>query len=172
MTFINTEGLAIFGPGSEWLWTMAQFLALAITGLAIFRQLQAQRSAQKVNTLVGLVQQYDSERMVRHRLAVLMHVAEGKPDWPPALYQVGMFFNGLAQHERQGDLRIDVLTEWSWGWVVQVWWARCASYVLDEAAEDGPPGLGAMEALAVATAAIDRRRGRPALDPDTVRAMG
>ena len=41
MTLINTEGLAIIGPGSEWLWTALQFAALATTFVAIYRQLQA-----------------------------------------------------------------------------------------------------------------------------------
>ena len=39
---INTQGMAVFGPGSEWLWTMLQFLALTITFVAIYRQLRAQ----------------------------------------------------------------------------------------------------------------------------------
>ncbi len=40
---INADGLAFFGPGSEWFWTMLQFVALATTFYAIYRQLQAQR---------------------------------------------------------------------------------------------------------------------------------
>jgi hypothetical protein len=42
---INTNDLVLIGPGSEWFWIMAQFVALAVTGLAIIRQLRAQRSA-------------------------------------------------------------------------------------------------------------------------------
>ncbi|MBI2780779.1 MAG: hypothetical protein HYX55_03145 [Chloroflexi bacterium] len=40
---INTDGLAIFGPGSEWLWTMLQFIALGTTFVAIYRQLRTQQ---------------------------------------------------------------------------------------------------------------------------------
>ena len=50
MTIINTEGLALFGPGSEWFWTALQFTALAITFYAIYRQLQAQRTEMEENT--------------------------------------------------------------------------------------------------------------------------
>jgi len=39
---INTDGLALFGPGSEWFWTALQFTALAITFAAIYRQLRTQ----------------------------------------------------------------------------------------------------------------------------------
>jgi hypothetical protein len=43
VNLVNTDGLAIFGPGSEWFWTMLQFIALAITFYAIYRQLRAQQ---------------------------------------------------------------------------------------------------------------------------------
>jgi hypothetical protein len=46
VTLINTDGLALFGPGSEWFWTALQFSALAITFYAIYRQLQAQQAQQ------------------------------------------------------------------------------------------------------------------------------
>jgi hypothetical protein len=31
----NLEGSAIFGPGSEWFWSMAQFILVAVTLLGI-----------------------------------------------------------------------------------------------------------------------------------------
>jgi hypothetical protein len=49
---INTEGLAFIGPGSEWFWTALQFIALAITFLAIYRQLRAQHLQMRENTKV------------------------------------------------------------------------------------------------------------------------
>ena len=43
MSLINTDGLALIGPGSEWFWTALQFTALAITFIAIYRQLATQQ---------------------------------------------------------------------------------------------------------------------------------
>ena len=40
---INIDGLALIGPGSEWFWTALQFSALAITFVAIYRQLRTQQ---------------------------------------------------------------------------------------------------------------------------------
>jgi len=40
---IDTAGMALLGPGSEWFRTMLQFSALAITFYAIYRQLRAQQ---------------------------------------------------------------------------------------------------------------------------------
>jgi hypothetical protein len=42
---INFEGMSFFGPGSEWFWGMTEFAVVAITLLAIYRQLRAQRSS-------------------------------------------------------------------------------------------------------------------------------
>jgi hypothetical protein len=39
----NTHGIVFFGPGSEWFWTMLQFVALATTFYAIYRQLRVQQ---------------------------------------------------------------------------------------------------------------------------------
>jgi len=39
----DTEGVAFIGPGSEWFWIALQFIALAITFMAIYRQLATQR---------------------------------------------------------------------------------------------------------------------------------
>lgn len=47
---IGTEELALIGPGSEWFWIALQFIALAITFFAIYRQLQAQRVEMAENT--------------------------------------------------------------------------------------------------------------------------
>jgi hypothetical protein len=39
---LNTDGLVFFGPGSEWFWSMLQFVVVAITVYGIYRQLRAQ----------------------------------------------------------------------------------------------------------------------------------
>lgn len=43
MKIVTIDGMALIGPGSEWLWTALQFAALALTFIAIYRQLRAQR---------------------------------------------------------------------------------------------------------------------------------
>ena len=48
----NTSGVVIFGPGSEWLWTMLQFVTLSVTFFAIYRQLRLQQQGIHDNTKV------------------------------------------------------------------------------------------------------------------------
>jgi hypothetical protein len=50
--FINTDGVAFIGPGSEWFWLALQFTALAITFFAIYRQLRGQQVEIRDNTKV------------------------------------------------------------------------------------------------------------------------
>ena len=44
MKFINTDGMAFIGPGSEWFWTALSGLILAVTFIPIYRQLRTQRA--------------------------------------------------------------------------------------------------------------------------------
>jgi hypothetical protein len=54
MKLINTDGLALIGPGSEWFWTALSGLILAVTFIAIYRQLRLQRSAATLAQLDSL----------------------------------------------------------------------------------------------------------------------
>ena len=87
---INTDGLAFFGPGSEWFWTMLQFAALATTFYAIYRQLAAQHAQIKDNARIlrsqahynaVLLVQRPWELLVQHDdLAGVVKVAYETPD--------------------------------------------------------------------------------------------
>ncbi len=39
MELVNTDGMVLIGPGSEWFWTAVSGIVLAITFVANFRQL-------------------------------------------------------------------------------------------------------------------------------------
>jgi hypothetical protein len=70
MKFVNTDDSAIIGPGSEWFWTAVSGLVLAVTFLAIYRQLRLQASAMARQQLSDINEQWDGERMARKRLVV------------------------------------------------------------------------------------------------------
>jgi hypothetical protein len=76
--FINTDGLAFIGPGSEWFWTAMSGLVLAVTFVAIYRQLRLQRAATTFQQANELVHEWEAERMLRARLAVLEAVRESR----------------------------------------------------------------------------------------------
>ena len=77
MQLVNLEGSAIFGPGSEWFWSMAQFVLVAATLIGIFYQLRLARSANAFEQMNRIVDEWESERMTRHSLEIYLALREG-----------------------------------------------------------------------------------------------
>jgi hypothetical protein len=67
VTIINTDGLAFIGPGSEWFWAALQFTALAITFVAIYRQLRVQHLQMRDNTKLLRSQAHYNALRLLHR---------------------------------------------------------------------------------------------------------
>ena len=128
MKILNTDGLVLFGPGSEWLWFMLQFLALATTFYAIYRQLRLQASHGAVEQVEGLNREYDSERMLRYRLAIA--VAERDEIAYPlgAARAIVNFWEGLGGLVRKGHLDANLYWDSS-GSNCQTAWASLEPFV-------------------------------------------
>ncbi len=69
---INTDGMSFIGPGSEWFWTAVSGLVLAVTLLAIYRQLRLQASQGAIEQTDAAMREFFSERMLGHQLTVLL----------------------------------------------------------------------------------------------------
>lgn len=168
MPLINTEGLTIIGDGSQWFWAMAGFFAIPITGYAIYSQLRAQRSANRVSAFTALRAEWRLEHLRRTSLAVLMHHAAGKPGWPPTLAPVGNFYERVAILAKRGDVNAeDVWAEA--GGPIQVFWHLNAAAVVEDR-KKYPREWEHWEAMAQAMAETSRRRGFPPIDLDIARA--
>lgn len=98
------DGIAFVGPGSEWFWVALQFVALATTFLAIFRQLQAQRLEMQENTKLLRSQAHHNALMLSQRARELLIQNEG-----------------FARVVHQGIADPEALTD--------VDWSRCSSYM-------------------------------------------
>jgi hypothetical protein len=158
--------IGIFGPGSEWFWAMAQFLVLLVTGLAIYRQLRAQGSANALQAQAALLARWDSKEMVRARLAALMAVAAGEARFPEIVGLVGNFFAEMAALRTHRHLR--PTDSWEiWSGQVQFWWALVRRWLPEIRARN--PGIyGEFEALAATMAELDDKQGVPNFIVDDV----
>jgi hypothetical protein len=67
---INTNGLALIGPGSEWFWSMLQFVIVAVTLVGIYYQLRSSQSANAFTQLGALVDEWNGERLTRKRMTL------------------------------------------------------------------------------------------------------
>ena len=78
MEFINTDGMSFLGPGSEWFWTAVSAGVLLATLLAIYRQVLLQRGLKEAQQSEDLAREWDSERLLRARLAIALSLQGGQ----------------------------------------------------------------------------------------------
>jgi hypothetical protein len=127
MMLINTDGMALIGPGSEWFWAAISGLVLAATFIAILRQLRLQRSATTFQQAMELTREWDTEAMLRNRLAVLE--AQGVSLDPAKLpefeaAQIGGYWERVGNLVAEGHVDPDQVE----GSTCRVWWARLRSF--------------------------------------------
>jgi hypothetical protein len=104
VNLFNTDGVAIFGPGSEWFWTMLQFTALAITFYAIYRQLRTQQ-----------LQIHDNAKLLRS-VAYYNAASLAQGHWHLLIAN-----EGLASVVNVGYTTPEALSD--------VDWSRCSTYM-------------------------------------------
>jgi hypothetical protein len=160
--FINTQGMAFIGPGSEWFWTAVSGLVLAITFFAIYRQLRLQRDSAAIEQVAEMERLWTSERMVRSKLAVLLAIEAGTApvDIPDkAATHIGDFWERMGYLTRTGHMSRQFVYD-QWGGVAPRWWARLLPSTLGWRERDQEPRIWIeFEWLARTMAEIDRKEG-------------
>jgi hypothetical protein len=158
---INTDGMSFIGPGSEWFWTAVSGIVLAITFVAIWRQLALQRSAAGYAQVTDLSRQDVAEPMLRVKLEIYQALHDGcDPAQVPfgAASYVIDFWEDIGVLVRQGHLDRRLLHE-SMGNVCRRWWATLHPFVERVRAEVGPRAAEHFEWLAGQMAELDRKAG-------------
>ena len=141
MKLINTDGMAFIGPGSEWFWTALTGLVLAVTFIAIYRQLAIARSASAREQLASFDRAWDAERMLRHRLALRVALRDGAdPAHLPegSAVAVANFWSKSGQLARSRDFDQRALYRGLSG-VCQTYWAILAPTIRRRRVEDADP---------------------------------
>jgi hypothetical protein len=165
--FINTDGMAFIGPGSEWFWTAISGIVLAVTFVAIWRQLSIARSAGAREELASLEREWASERQMRYRLEILVALRDGAdrahlPDGPAT--GLMNWWEGVALLARSGDLGRKALYTSS-RLICQKWWATTAPLALRVREQEGDGAIYEdFEWLAGFMAEMDRRTGKASVD--------
>lgn len=166
MKLINTDGLAIFGSGSEWFWTMLQFIIVAGTLIGLYRQLRIQSSQSAIEQLRSFDHEWESERLTRHKLDVLVALRDGTApaDVPLAAADpVAGFWERIAGLTRDGH--IDQRLLWNdLGQSCQGWWVTLAPFARRQRAGGGALIYEHFEWLAGVMVEMNRRAGAPIID--------
>src|SRR5689334_15169109 len=79
MRLFSADEIVLVGPGSEWFWTAVSGIVLAVTFVAIYRQLALARSANAFEQVERMTSIWESELASRHKLAILESIAAGTP---------------------------------------------------------------------------------------------
>ena len=161
MKLINTDGLAFIGPGSEWFWTAVSGIVLAVTFLAIWRQLALQRSASGYAQVTELTRQDSAEPMLHVKVEILRAVQDGRQ---PAAIPYGAasyvidFWEDIGALVRHGHIDGRLLHE-TMGNMCRRWWATLRPFVEQFRIEVGPRAAEHFEWLAGQMADLDRQVG-------------
>ena len=123
MTFINTNGMAFIGPGSEWFWSMLQFVVVAVTLVGIYYQLRSSQSANAFTQLGELVDEWQGERLTRKRRAVYLALRDGAapadiPDAPAEA--IANYWEKVGSLVRAGHIAPSLIAEGHAG--AESWW--------------------------------------------------
>ena len=164
MKLVNLDEFVIVGPGSEWFWTMVSGVVLAITFIAIYRQLRLQRDAGAITQAQDIYREWTSERMARAKLQALIGIRDGAD--PAATLtsavDVGDFWEGQAYLVKAGNIERKLVYN-SMGPSVRIWWGLLApsAQVARRQAKDQGVWID-FEWLAGLFAGYDRKANEPA----------
>jgi hypothetical protein len=165
MRLINTDGMALIGPGSEWFWTGLTGVVLAVTFIAIYRQLRTARSTSAIEQMQVVDRELGSARMARAELGVLLAHREGVdlahlPGGVGEAEVVGSFWEKLGSLSRHGHIDARLLWDGSGASTAQIWWAALAPYARQIRADLQTPGFWEnFEWFAGAMASFSRQAG-------------
>jgi hypothetical protein len=162
MSFVTTEGLTLFGPGSEWFWSMLQFVVVAVTLVGIYYQLRVTRSANNFEQARRLAEDLASERTARNALEICLALKSGvKPeDLPegPVSYMQD-YWENVAGLVRAGHLEARLLDRFAGG-QCRWWWAALEANVRNYRYVTGNARSGEhLEWLAQTMARMERKTG-------------
>jgi hypothetical protein len=162
MQIVSPEPIVLIGPGSEWFWTALSGFVLAVTFLAIWRQLRVQQSANAFAQVAAFDAELQSERLVWAAYDVLKSIADGvAPSDVPAgpASALGSHWESVGLLVRGGHLDRRVAYT-SMSYSVQYDWAVLAPFAAKIRAATGMPAIFEhFEWLAGDMHRMDRARG-------------
>src|SRR6476469_10612866 len=169
MQLINTDGMSFIGPGSEWFWTALTGVVLALTFIAIYRQLRLQRTQSAIDQMDAFKREAYSEPMERYGLDVMVALRDhdDPTDVPEAaVLGLGDFWGNFATLVRAGHRDAALLWQ-SDASSPQIAWCWIAPFIHKARAESrlGVPSYADFEWLAGVLAEMDLAAGRQAITP-------
>lgn len=142
MGVINTDGMVIFGPGSEWFWSMAQFIVVVATLFGIYRQLKAQSASNALARIGAFNDRYESKEMLLAKLNVAIQLRYGDPvvEMNARMDSIANFFDLLWDQYRAGFMSPKEIDD-RFGGGAQIWWRLLRPAIEGSRATENEPLL-------------------------------
>ncbi len=110
-----------FGTGSEWFWSMAQFLAVSITLIFIYRQMKLQGYGNMLSSLNALQERWRAETLRNARRLVCESYQEKKSEINEPELLVAGFFEELGIYLKKKALEVELVWELYSFWIENYW---------------------------------------------------
>lgn len=164
MTLINWSG-AIFGPGSEWLWSMLQFIIVVVTLFGIYRQMVNARGSAVLARQETFFARWQSPTLALARLRVLIALRDGSYEAGDVnATEVLMFMENLASLREAGGYSDEAL-DGEWSWVIRPWWRLLEPQIRADRQSLHPRVWSGFEDMEMVCRRLDEKSGveRPVL---------
>jgi hypothetical protein len=162
VNLVNLDGLTIIGPGSEWFWSAASGIVLAVTFVALYRQLRVQAAAAALAQIEAMTA--PSEKLARHGLVLLQAMIKNPTVRTPlpegAAAWVENYLERQATMARKGFMNVDLLLDLDSSTWQTWWWLLEPDVRLSRARAADPRILENVEWLAGRARAFDLRHGQ------------
>jgi hypothetical protein len=161
MDVVNTHGLTLFGSGSEWFWSMLQFVVVAVTLIAIYVQLRQDRAANAFSQASSLRQDWNGELMTRRKLAHLLALRDDAPAADALILAepIGNFWDHVGSLVRAGHVSLPLFYQYL-GSPCQTSWNVLEAQVRDMQATEGAGIWDNFAWLATQCARLRKASGR------------
>jgi hypothetical protein len=158
---VDVDGLVIFGPGSEWFWTMLSGIFVPVTFYLLYRQLRLQASSAAIDQVRRLVSEWEGEEMAMSCLEVLIAIRDGtdRSRLPAsAVAHIANFWTEIGYLVEAGHMDVRLVHRNLGGWI-ETWWLRLLPTTLAWRQVEGPDLFLTFEKLVRQMEQLDRTTG-------------
>jgi hypothetical protein len=92
--------MQLLGAGSEWFWTMLEFIVVAVTAILIYGQIRIQTNGHIIAATESLVTQWNSDRVIALRKVVCRAWLENDHSFSPAAQSLAEVFEKFGLYAK------------------------------------------------------------------------
>ncbi len=128
----------MFSREASWFWSMAQFFAIAISLVLIYRQVRVQRQSNLLHTLVSLDNRWNSPEMLATRKKACENYLADQLRIGRAQVDVISFFEDVGVYLERGVFDTESLWD-KFSYYIEHYWAMYQPRIKEFRAEFGDP---------------------------------